>query len=114
MNNTKSSLDVVDKVSGAFMKQLVAGDKAKAIKTPNLDLAIGRKSLETLAGEDEEEEDEDEGMGGVKLPDPMALFGGANASTEDGATSAIGTTVRSPLCSVKSWPHFSWRVPLVY
>ena len=103
MNNTKSSLDVVDKVSGAFMKQLVAGDKAKAIKTPNLDLAIGRKSLETLGGEDEEEEEEeDEGMGGVKLPDPMALFGGANASTEEGATSAIGTTVSTPPCSVES------------
>ena len=95
MNNTKNSLNVVEKVSGAFLKQLVAGDKAKSIKTPNLDLAIGRKSLESLAGESEEEEEEEEedDVGGVRLPDPMALFGGANASTEDGATSAIGTTV---------------------
>lgn len=94
MNNTKNSLNVVEKVSGAFLKQLVAGDKAKSIKTPNLDLAIGRKSLESLAGEsEEEEEDEEDDVGGVRLPDPMALFGGANASTEDGATSAIGTTV---------------------
>ena len=37
--------------------------------------------------------EEGDGMGGVRLPDPMALFGGANASVEEGATSAIGSTV---------------------
>lgn len=85
---------MVDKVSGALMKQLAAGDKPKSISSPNLDMSVGRKTLDDIGGEnDEEDAEEGEGMGGVKLPDPMAIFGGANASVEDGATSAIGSTV---------------------
>ena len=93
-NNTKNALDVVDKVSGALQKQLAAGDKPKSISSPNLDLSVGRKTLDSISGEDDDEDaEEGEGMGGVKLPDPMALFGGTNASVEEGATSAIGSTV---------------------
>ena len=85
---------MVDKVSGALMKQLAAGDKPKSISSPNLDMSVGRKTIDDIGGEnDDEDAEEGEGMGGVKLPDPMALFGGANASVEDGATSAIGSTV---------------------
>lgn len=85
---------MVDKVSGALMKQLAAGDKPKSISSPNLDMSVGRKTLDDIGGEnDDEDAEEGEGMGGVKLPDPMAIFGGANASVEDGATSAIGSTV---------------------
>lgn len=84
----------MDKVSGALMKQLVAGDKPKAIKTSNMDLAIGRKNLDDL-GADSDDDDENEGdTGGFRLPDPAALFGGANATTEEGATSGIGSTVQ--------------------
>lgn len=93
-NNTKNALGVVDKVSGALLKQLAAGDKPKSISSPNLDLSVGRKTLDSISGDDDDEDaEEGEGMGGVKLPDPMALFGGANASVEEGATSAIGSTV---------------------
>lgn len=83
----------MDKVSGALMKQLVAGDKPKAIKTGNMDLAIGRKNLDDLGKDDDEESEEEGDTGGFRLPNPAALFGGANASTEEGATSGIGTTV---------------------
>jgi hypothetical protein len=75
------------------MKQLVAGDKPKAIKTGNMDLAIARKNLDDL-GADSDEDDDEGDTGGFRLPNPAALFGGANASTEEGATSGIGTTVR--------------------
>lgn len=76
------------------MKQLVAGDKPKAIKTGNMDLAIGRTNLDDL-GADNDDDDENEGdTGGFRLPDPAALFGGANATTEEGATSGIGSTVK--------------------
>ena len=84
----------MDKVSGALLKQLAAGDKPKAISSPNLDMSVGRKTLDSIGGEeDDEDAEEGEGMGGVKLPNPMALFGGANASVDEGATSAIGSTV---------------------
>lgn len=84
----------MDKVSGALLKQLAAGDKPKSISSPNLDMSVGRKTLEGIGGADDDEDAEErEGMGGVRLPDPMALFGGANASVEEGATSAIGSTV---------------------
>ncbi|KAK3736330.1 hypothetical protein QZH41_020801, partial [Actinostola sp. cb2023] len=92
-NNTKKALGVVDKVSGALMKQLVAGDKPKAIKTGNMDLAIGRKNLDDLGADDDEESEEEGDTGGFRLPNPAALFGGANATTEEGATSGIGTTM---------------------
>lgn len=93
-NNTKNALGVVDKVSGALMKQLAAGDKPKSISSPNLDMSVGRKTLDGIGGgDDDEDAEEGEGMGGIRLPDPMALFGGANASVEEGATSAIGSTV---------------------
>ncbi|XP_048582698.1 polycystic kidney disease and receptor for egg jelly-related protein [Nematostella vectensis] len=90
-NNTKKALDLVEIVSSACMKQLVAGDKPKAIKTDNIDLAIGRKDLSDLANDDEDESEGD--TGGFSLPDPAMLFGGANASTEEGATSGIGSTM---------------------
>ncbi|XP_015762206.1 PREDICTED: uncharacterized protein LOC107341314 [Acropora digitifera] len=95
-NNTKNALGVVDKVSGALLKQLAAGDKPKAISSPNLDMSVGRKTLDGIGGEDDEDDD-DEGTGGVKLPNPLALFGGANASVEEGATSAIGSTVSADM-----------------
>ena len=84
----------MDKVSGALLKQLAAGDKPKSIKSPNLDMSVGRKTMDNIGGADDDEDaEEGEGMGGVRLPNPMAMFGGANASVEDGATSAIGSTV---------------------
>ena len=93
-NNTKNALGVVDKVSGALLKQLAAGDKPKSISSPNLDMSVGRKTLDSIGGADDDEDaEEGDGMGGVRLPDPLALFGGANASVEEGATSAIGSTV---------------------
>ena len=85
---------MVDKVSGALLKQLAGGDKPKSISSPNLDMSVGRKTLDGIGGEeDDEDAEEGEGMGGVRLPNPMALFGGANASVEEGATSGIGSTV---------------------
>ena len=93
-NNTKNALGVVDKVGKALIDQSAAGDKPKSISTPSLDISAGRKTLDSISGEnDDEDAEEGEGMGGVMLPDPMALFGGANASVEEGATSAIGSTV---------------------
>ena len=93
-NNTKNALDVVGKVGRGLISQAAVGDKPKSISSPNLDLSVGRKTLDSISGEDDDEDaEEGEGMGGVKLPDPMALFGGANASVEEGATSAIGSTV---------------------
>ena len=55
-------------------------------------MSVGRKTLDGIGGDDDED-DEGDGTGGVKLPNPMALFGGANASVDEGATSAIGSTV---------------------
>ena len=90
-DNTKNVLNIVDKISGALGKQQAVGDKAKKIKTPFLDLATGRKNLNDLAGEDDDDDDE----GGFQLPNPKALFGGANASDSgDGAMDSIGSTVR--------------------
>ena len=87
---------MVDKVSGALLKQLAGGDKPKSISSPNLDMSVGRKTLDGIGGaEDDEDAEEGEGMGGVRLPNPMAMFGGANASVEEGATSGIGSTVSS-------------------
>ena len=87
---------MVDKVSGALLKQLAGGDKPKSISSPNLDMSVGRKTLDGIGGaEDHEDAEEGEGMGGVRLPNPMAMFGGANASVEEGATSGIGSTVSS-------------------
>ena len=95
-NNTKNALGIISKVSGALLKQLAAGDKPKAISSPSLDLSVGRKTLEGISGTGDDDKDSEagEGMGGVRLPNPGGLFGGANASLEDGATSAIGSTVR--------------------
>lgn len=59
-------------------------------------MSVGRKTLDGIGGE-EDEDDEDEGTGGVKLPNPLALFGGANASVDEGATSAIGSTVSADM-----------------
>ena len=56
-------------------------------------MSVGRKTLDGIGGED----DDDEGTGGVKLPNPLALFGGANASVDEGATSAIGSTVSADM-----------------
>ncbi|PFX20690.1 Polycystic kidney disease and receptor for egg jelly-related protein [Stylophora pistillata] len=107
-NNTKNALGVVDKVSGALMKQLAAGDKPKSISSPNLDMSVGRKTIDDIGGEnDDEDAEEGEGMGGVKLPDPMALFGGANASVEDGATSAIGSTLSAMDKNPFAWDNSS-------
>ena len=93
-NNTKNALGVIDKVSGALLKQLEAGGKPKAISSPNLDMSVGRKTLDSIGGADDDEDaEEGEGMGGVRLPNPLGLFGPANASVEEGATSAIGSTV---------------------
>ena len=100
-NNTKNALGVIDKVSGALLKQLEAGGKPKAISSPNLDMSVGRKTLDGIGGADDEEDaEEGEGIGGVRLPDPLALFGGANASVEEGATSAIGSTVSGEIIFV--------------
>ena len=59
-------------------------------------MSVGRKTLDGIGGEDDEDDD-DEGTGGVKLPNPLALFGGANASVDEGATSAIGSTVSADM-----------------
>ena len=93
---------MVDKVGEALIGQSAAGDKPKSISTPNLDISAGRKTLDSISGENNDEDaEEGEGMGGVMLPDPMALFGGANASVEEGATSAIGSTVSVTLKNIQ-------------
>ena len=93
---------MVDKVGEALIGQSAAGDKPKSISTPNLDISAGKKTLDSISGEnDDEDAEEGEGMGGVMLPDPMALFGGANASVEEGATSAIGSTVSATLKNIQ-------------
>ena len=57
-------------------------------------MSVGRKTLDSIGGADDDEDaEEGEGMGGVRLPNPLGLFGPANASVEEGATSAIGSTV---------------------